>query len=134
MIFLYLLRNLLIVIIGILLAYILLLLNIYFNINTHEISDFYIILFENKYINMLIIFFLYIIIYFFVSLINYLISNKRFINYYAFIIALLISAFHYYIMHLNNVNVTIENFISLISIEIFLSFFINYSTKYENSI
>lgn len=113
---------------------ILLILNIYFNISTHNYNDYYIKLFDAEWLNILIIIATYVVVYYICSLLNYLITNINFINYYSFIIALLVGSFHYFTMYLNGVEVDLINFMSLISIEIFLSFFINYSTKYEKSV
>ncbi|MBQ8205959.1 MAG: hypothetical protein IJZ77_00670 [Bacilli bacterium] len=130
----YLLKNLFIVSIGILFSVFLLIINMYFNISTLNYSDYYIKLFDAEWLNILIIIATYVVVYYICSLLNYLITNISFTNYYSFVIALLVGSFHYFTMYLNGVEVDLINFMSLISIEIFLSFFINYSTKYEKSV
>ena len=97
------------------------------------LTNYYLHFFENEYVNVIIFICIYFIIYFIFSLLNYLIYSYEFTNYYSFILALVISSIHAFILYSNNIEIDIESFFSLISIQIFLSFFINYSTKYEKS-
>ncbi|MCI5745217.1 MAG: hypothetical protein MR270_02925 [Erysipelotrichaceae bacterium] len=130
---LYLIKNLIIIIFGLFFSYLLLNLHIYFQLTNIEINDFYLHFFQKDFYNVLILLLIYIFIYYILSLINYLISSYSFTNYYSFIVALIISALHSYILLINDISIDIVSYISLTSIEIFLSYFINYSTKYENS-
>ncbi len=119
--------------IGLLIAYFLLSFNLYFQLSTLPLSNYYLHFFEKDWLNVLIFLLIYFICYFVFSLINYLISSYEITNYYSFILALVFSSFHAFILYSNAVNIDIESFCSLISIQIFLSFFINYSTKYEKN-
>ena len=129
----YLLKNSFIISIGLLLSYVLLNFNLYFQLSTMPLTNYYLHFFENEYVNVIIFICIYFIIYFIFSLLNYLIYSYEFTNYYSFILALVISSIHAFILYSNNIEIDIESFFSLISIQIFLSFFINYSTKYEKS-
>lgn len=126
----YLIKNSIIVIIGLFFAILLLKINIYFKITPLEINDYYISFFKNDFFDVVIILIIYFLILFILSLINYLISSSVFTNYYSFVLALIIGSIHFYILKENNVGVDINSFFMLLSIEIFLLFFINYSTKY----
>ena len=134
MIFLYILKNLFIVIIGLLFSFAALEFSIYIRLTNMSFDEYYIHFFNEEYLNIIIFILSYIFVYFIFSLFNYLISSNTITNYYSFILALLISTFHVYILYINDITFDIESYLSLISIQIFLSFFINYSTKYENGI
>ena len=133
MIFLYLIKNSFIIIIGFLFSYILLKINIYFNICSLNIHDFYLKFTDIEFANIIIFFIIYFIFYFISSLINYIFSTYTFSNYYSIVVAFIISSIHCFVLKENGVNINIESYIVLLSIQIFLSFFINYSTKYENN-
>lgn len=130
-IFLYLLKNSFTVLVGLLISYALIIFNHYFRISTLSFNEYYLHFFKNDFLNIIILFIIYFLMYFIFSLFNYLITSYTITNYYSFIIGLVFSSFHAYILFANNVAVDIESFASMISIQIFLSFFINYSTKYE---
>lgn len=132
-IFLYLLKNAFIVVMGLFFTFILLVFNIYMGITTLNIKEFYLHFFEKEIYNILLFIFIYFLIYYILSLINYLFSSATFTNYYCFITSFILSSLHAYVLTLNQVAMDITTYFLIISLQIFLSFFINYSTKYENS-
>ena len=131
MVFLYLIKNYLITLIGILFCFLIILINNYLKLIIINNNDILLTNYFEIYINIIITLFIISVIYYICSLINYLITDKRFKNYYSFIIALIIGSLHSYCVFQYNLLFNIISYIYIISLHIFLSFFINYSTKYK---
>lgn len=127
----YLIKNYLITLIGILFCFLIILINNYLKLIIINNNDILLTNYFEIYINIIITLFIISIIYYICSLINYLITDKRFTNYYSFIIALIIGSLHSYCVFQYNLLFNIISYIYIISLHIFLSFFINYSTKYK---
>lgn len=127
----YLIKNYLITLIGILFCFLIIVINNYLKLIIINNNDILLTNYFEIYINILITLFIISIIYYICSLINYLITDKRFTNYYSFIIALIIGSLHSYCIFQYNLLFNIISYIYIISLHIFLSFFINYSTKYK---
>ena len=127
----YLIKNYLITLIGILFCFLIILINNYLKLIIINNNDILLTNYFEIYINIIITLFIISVIYYICSLINYLITDKRFTNYYSFIIALIIGSLHSYCVYQYNLLFNIISYIYIISLHIFLSFFINYSTKYK---
>ena len=127
----YLIKNYLITLIGILFCFLIILINNYLKLIIINNNDILLTNYFEIYINIIITLFIISIIYYICSLINYLITDKRFTNYYSFIIALIIGSLHSYCVFQYNLLFNIISYIYIISLHIFISFFINYSTKYK---
>lgn len=127
----YLIKNYLITLIGIFFCFLIILINNYLKLIIINNNDILLTNYFEIYINIIITLFIISIIYYICSLINYLITDKRFTNYYSFIIALIIGSLHCYCIIQYNFLFNIISYIYIISLHIFLSFFINYSTKYK---
>lgn len=127
----YLIKNYLITLIGILFCFLIILINNYLKLIIINNNDILLTNYFEIYINIIITLFIISVIYYICSLINYLITDKRFTNYYSFIIALIIGSLHSYCVFQYNLLFNIISYIYIISLHIFLSFFINYSTKYK---
>ena len=127
----YLIKNYLITLIGILFCFLFILINNYLKLIIINNNDILLTNYFEIYINIIITLFIISVIYYICSLINYLITDKRFTNYYSFIIALIIGSLHSYCVFQYNLLFNIISYIYIISLHIFLSFFINYSTKYK---
>ena len=89
-------------------------------------------IFNKNLVNIIFIIIIFFIIYYFFSLVNYLISSKTFTNYYSIILALVISSIYSFILN-SHIGLTIETYLTIISVNIFMSIFVNYSCKYKNS-
>ena len=127
----YLIKNYLITLIGILFCFLIIVINNYLKLIIINNNDILLTNYFEIYINIIITLFIISIIYYICSLINFLITDKRFTNYYSFIIALIIGSLHSYCIFQYNLLFNITSYIYIISLHIFLSFFINYSTKYK---
>lgn len=127
----YLIKNYLITLIGILFCFLIILINNYLKLIIINNNDILLTNYFEIYINIIITLFIISVIYYICSLINYLITDKRFTNYYSFIIALIMGSLHSYCVFQYNLLFNIISYIYIISLHIFLSFFINYSTKYK---
>ena len=127
----YLIKNYLITLIGILFCFLIILINNYLKLIIINNNDILLTNYFEIYINIIITLFIISVIYYICSLINYLITDKRFTNFYSFIIALIIGSLHSYCVFQYNLLFNIISYIYIISLHIFLSFFINYSTKYK---
>ena len=127
----YIIKNYLITLIGILFCFLIILINNYLKLIIINNNDILLTNYFEIYINIIITLFIISVIYYICSLINYLITDKRFTNYYSFIIALIIGSLHSYCVFQYNLLFNIISYIYIISLHIFLSFFINYSTKYK---
>ena len=131
MVFLYLFKNSFIVLTSFIISFITIVINNYLCIIKVTINDFILINVYDNYINIIITIITLFLIYLFFSLLNYLINNKVFTYYYSFIIAFIIGSFHSYSIFQHNNNFNITNLIYIISLHIFISFFINLSCKYK---
>ncbi len=127
----YLLKNLFITIIGILICIVIIVINNYFKIISINYDNILLVNVFDNYINTFITSFIIGLIYFICSFVNYLITNKTFTNYYCIIISLILGALHGYCIYINNSSFNLTLLIYIISLHIFLSFFVNYSTKYK---
>lgn len=127
----YLIKNYLITLIGIFFCFLIILINNYLKLIIINNNDILLTNYFEIYINIIITLFIISVIYYICSLINYLITDKMFTNYYSFIIALIIGSLHSYCIIQYNLLFNIISYIYIISLHIFLSFFINYSTKYK---
>ena len=132
MIFLYLFKNAFNVIIGLLFSIIILYFYDLFNIMNISLYDLCFPIFNKNLVNIIFIIIIFFIIYYFFSLVNYLISSKTFTNYYSIILALVISSIYSFILN-SHIGLTIETYLTIISVNIFMSIFVNYSCKYKNS-
>ena len=129
----YLLKNSFIVLTSFIISFITIVINNYLCIIKVTLNDFILINFYDNYINIIITIITLFLIYLFFSLLNYLINNKIFTYYYSFIIAFIIGSFHSYLIFQHNNNFNITNLIYIISLHIFISFFINLSSKYKTN-
>ena len=129
----YLIKNAFIVIIGLLISTLILYFYDYFNIIDISISSLLIPISDKLINNIIFVFIILFIIYYLLSLVNYLISFKIFTNYYCFVFSFMFSSIYIYILFKCDINISIETYLSFIYINLFASFFINYSCKYENN-
>lgn len=127
----YIIKNLFITIIGIIFCIFIIVINNYLQIIKLNYEDILLLNYFNDNTNLFITIIIFTIIYFFTSLVNYLITNKTFTNYYCFIIALIVGALHGYCINYTNSSFNLTLLIYIISLHVFLSFFVNYSTKYK---
>ena len=128
----YLFKNAFNVIIGLLFSIIILYFYDLFNIMNISLYDLCFPIFNKNLVNIIFIIIIFFIIYYFFSLVNYLISSKTFTNYYSIILALVISSIYSFILN-SHIGLTIETYLTIISVNIFMSIFVNYSCKYKNS-
>ena len=128
----YLFKNAFNVIVGLLLSILILYFYDLFNIINISLYELCFPIFNKNFVNIVFIIVILFIIYYFFSLINFLISSKVFTNYYSLIIAFLISSIYSFILN-SHIKLTIETYLTIISVNIFMSIFVNYSCKYKNS-
>ena len=127
----YLIKNAIVILFGLIFSFVILEVNINIRLSTLSFDEYYLHFFKMDFLNIIIFIFIYFLIYYVLALLNYFISSYHITNYYSFVVGIVLAAFHAFILYNNGVNIDIVTFFGLISIQIFLSFFINYSTKYE---
>ena len=129
--FLTILKNIYYIIVGLAFFLTLLFINTILYIANIDFKEFFINFFNNSFYNVLFMILIYCLIFYPLSLLNYLKTSRTFTNFFSLIIALFIGSIHGFLIYKYNNVIDIESYLVLLSCEIFLSFFINYSCKYE---